>query len=306
MGLIRRVMHLTRVKQMAILQASHNKEHGFDRPPLDLKGTSGNQHCNKRNNLATIHSLLDLVDFNAARNPDHVFCLQEVKQELELHKLTFKGLADAVEICTTWLGRELVGLASSERNGKAEKLAAVALLMGSDITLFIYILALMRLGLDRPNFCQVALFSARLSPSAIAHLIEKVKVKNVIISSHTSRSANEASSIVQKNGLDAVSLIQSAPFEFFVNGRQPSNGYLHRPTTTHEVDRNAIILHSSGSTGLPKPIYHAHEYLLNYATCHRFLPGEDTTSVCTSTLPLFHVSSCDRKLYKQSLILYVF
>lgn len=136
----------------------------------------------------------------------------------------------------------------------------------------------------------MALLSARLSPSAIAHLIEKVNVKSVIISSHTSRSANEASSIVEKNGLDSVSLIQSAPFEFFANDKQPSNGYLHRHTPIYELDRNAIILHSSGSTGLPKPIYHAHEYLLNYATCHQFLPGEDTTRVCTSTLPLFHVS----------------
>ena len=136
----------------------------------------------------------------------------------------------------------------------------------------------------------MALFSARLSPSAIAHLIEQVKVKSVIISSHTSRAANEAVSIVEKKGLDAVSLIQSAPFDTFVNGKQVSNGYLNRHTPSYELDTSAIILHSSGSTGLPKPIYHAHEYLLNYATCHCFLPGEDTTHVCTSTLPLFHVS----------------
>ena len=133
--------------QMAIWQSSDNKEHGFDRPPLDRKATSENQNCNKRNSFATIHSLLDLVDFNAARNPDHVFCLQEVKHGFDLHKLTFKGLADAVEICTTWLGHAIVGLASSNRNGEREKPTAVALLMGSDITLFIYILALMRIGI---------------------------------------------------------------------------------------------------------------------------------------------------------------
>ena len=57
-----------------------------------------------------------------------------------------------------------------------------------------------------------------------------------------------------------------------------------------ELDRNVIILHSSGSTGLPKPIYHTHGYLLNYAKCHKFEPEEDTSRVCTSTLPLFHVS----------------
>ena len=109
-----------------------------------------------------------------------------------------------------------------------------------------------------------------------------------------------------KSSTDSVSLIQSAPFEFFANDKQPSNGYLHRDTPIYELDRNAIILHSSGSTGLPKPIYHAHEYLLNYATCHQFLPGEDTTRVCTSTLPLFHVSLFDLESDKWSLIPYVF
>ena len=132
---------------MAILQTSNSKEHGFDRPRLDRKGTSDNQHGNKRNDFATIHSLLDLVDFNAARNPNHVFCLQELKHEFHLHEITFKGLANAVEICTAWLSREIVGLTSNQQNGERETPAAVALLMGSDITLFIYVLALMRLGI---------------------------------------------------------------------------------------------------------------------------------------------------------------
>lgn len=134
---------------MAVLKASDNKEHTFDRPPLNLKGTSENQHGSKRSNFETIHSLLDLVDFNATRNPNHVFCLQELKHEFGLHKLTFKGLADTVERCTTWLSREIEGLASQQRNGEISdrKPAAVALLMGSDIALFIYILALMRLGI---------------------------------------------------------------------------------------------------------------------------------------------------------------
>ena len=152
----------------------------------------------------------------------------------------------------------------------------------------------------------MALLSARLSASAIAHLIERVEVKRVIISSHTSRVANEASGIIEKKGLDAVSLIESAPFDFLVNGKQVLNDHLHPHTPSYELDTNAIILHSSGSTGLPKPIYHAHEYLLNYATCHKFLPGEDTTRVCTSTLPLFHVSLFHLGSEKHHLILYVF
>ena len=134
---------------MAILQASDNKEHTFDRPPLDRRHASKSKQGSKRSNFETIHSLLDLVDFNAARNPNHGFCLQELKHEFGLHEITFKGLADAVGICTAWLTREIAGLASEQKNGEIadQKPAAVALLMGSDIALFIYILALMRLGI---------------------------------------------------------------------------------------------------------------------------------------------------------------
>ena len=134
---------------MAILRANDIKEHTFDRPPLDLRDSLKNKQGSKRSNFETVHSLLDLVDFNAARNPDHVFCLQELKHEFGLHKITFKGLADAVGICAAWLSREIVGLASEQQNGETsdQKPAAVALLMGSDIVLFIYILALMRLGI---------------------------------------------------------------------------------------------------------------------------------------------------------------
>jgi len=58
-----------------------------------------------------------------------------------------------------------------------------------------------------------------------------------------------------------------------------------------EDDRNVLILHSSGTTGLPKPIYLAHRYLLGYAACHRFAEDEVVNSPNVSTLPLYHVRS---------------
>ncbi|KAL8827908.1 MAG: hypothetical protein Q9191_002897, partial [Dirinaria sp. TL-2023a] len=263
---------------MGSLPIEDSKVYTFIRPPLDAEESIDSRKGAKTNN-STIHTLLDLVDFNAVNNPDHVFCLQELKNKNDLHGLTCKDLADAVGKCTFRLMDEIV---DQGRNAN-QKPDAVALLMASDVTLFIYLLALMRLDIP------VALFSARLSPAAIAHLVEKIGVKSMIVTTHTSRSAKEASDIVEKKGLALVSLIESAPFEAFVNDEQPSSDCVPpQAPAIKKLDRNAIILHSSGSTGLPKPIYHAHRYLLNYATCHRFEPGEDTTRVCTSTLPLFH------------------
>jgi acyl-coenzyme A synthetase/AMP-(fatty) acid ligase len=56
-----------------------------------------------------------------------------------------------------------------------------------------------------------------------------------------------------------------------------------------EQDRNVLILHSSGTTGLPKAIFQPHKYLLGYACCHIRTDEEDMAALNMSTLPLYHV-----------------
>ena len=90
----------------------------------------------------------------------------------------------------------------------------------------------------------------------------------------------------------ALDFTQTQSLAFFLEKEAPFIGRVPptRPVFD-ELDRNAIILHSSGSTGLPKPIYHGHKYLLNYAACHTFDENADVSGVSVSTLPLFHVSN---------------
>ncbi|XXH03672.1 hypothetical protein Hte_010077 [Hypoxylon texense] len=54
------------------------------------------------------------------------------------------------------------------------------------------------------------------------------------------------------------------------------------------TDVGSVILHSSGTTGLPKPILLTQRYLLGYAACHQFAPEEYIDWVSLSTLPLYH------------------
>ena len=58
---------------------------------------------------------------------------------------------------------------------------------------------------------------------------------------------------------------------------------------TREDDRNVLILHSSGTAGLPKPIYQSHKWLLSFAACHDFSSDVEALSLSLSTLPLYHV-----------------
>ena len=72
-----------------------------------------------------------------------------------------------------------------------------------------------------------------------------------------------------------------------VNGASGVNGF----KSTHVEDNvGAVILHSSGTTGLPKPILLTNRYLLGYATCHRLQPEESEGRLNVSTMPLYHVS----------------
>lgn len=91
-----------------------------------------------------VNGLPELIQFNAVHNPDGVFCLQtRAKGDSTPYQITFAQLQTAVERCCAWL------VASGSTNGRKEGEnypAPVGILLGSDITIFIYIAALLRLG----------------------------------------------------------------------------------------------------------------------------------------------------------------
>jgi long-subunit acyl-CoA synthetase (AMP-forming) len=57
-----------------------------------------------------------------------------------------------------------------------------------------------------------------------------------------------------------------------------------------ESDCSAIILHSSGTTGLPKPVYQPHRWLLSFCANYQYDSIDEATSPILSTLPVYHVS----------------
>ena len=140
--------------------------------------------------------------------------------------------------------------------------------------------------------------SARLSPTAIHHLLLKTGTTAIIVSPRLQSTA--------KKGLSLFSSVEDAPvlcsqisYDFFVgpnhDGRSVEEDICAPGHYISETDRSVLILHSSGTTGLPKPIYTSHRHLLCFTVCHDFASKEEAEGLNVSTLPLYHVSliTCD-------------
>ncbi|KAL2869078.1 uncharacterized protein BJX67DRAFT_387180 [Aspergillus lucknowensis] len=246
---------------IAPLAAASNPDSSFNRAALRLdEGLSADG----------VHSLPDLIQFNADHNPDYLFAIQEVKvnNQRQLERVTFRSLYHAVLACREWLSANCTVLDSTK---------PVGVFMESDLGLFIYLSAL--LSLEIP----VLLLSARLGPAAISHLITKTGAAAVLSSKRTSSQASQA---VLDSPTEVVSV---APFSEFLTSPSIEYATQRFPGVPSQKDEpGSLILHSSGTTGLPKPIFLTHRYVLGYAACHRLQPEEAVGRVNVSTLPLYH------------------
>lgn len=100
---------------------------------------------------SAIHSLPDLVDFNAEHNPDHEFALQEVRhggKHVSLTPITFRELQLAATTCARLIRKQLPGEpAEAEGGHQGGTRPPVAVFLESDINLFIHLVALLYLNI---------------------------------------------------------------------------------------------------------------------------------------------------------------
>ncbi|KAF9257799.1 acetyl-CoA synthetase-like protein [Marasmius fiardii PR-910] len=244
----------------------------FSRPHLNLGYEPDLPHG--------VNGLPELIAWNAKHNGDLVFGRQlRAGERSSYHEITFAQLHNAVERCSAWLVSSNV----TKGRGPGEDLPSpVGILLGSDIGIFIYMAALLRIGTP------VLLLSARLTSVAVAHLFKSTSASSILYSHQVSRTIQHLESTEGDN-----TRFQLAPgYESFLDVsanddlRKSHIPPLYVHTVRHEL--GAVIMHSSGTTGLPKPIYHAPAYILGYAACHNLPLPSVPFGYNVSTLPLYH------------------
>lgn len=100
----------------------------------------------------SIKTACDLIDFNADRNPDHLFCLQAEKspngsKNPSFLRITYRSFRDMVLRCQQWIEEHIREIHLPILiDGKTVKSRPVALLLDSDIGLLVHLFALMGMG----------------------------------------------------------------------------------------------------------------------------------------------------------------
>jgi acyl-CoA synthetase (AMP-forming)/AMP-acid ligase II len=152
----------------------------------------------------------------------------------------------------------------------------IGILAPSDVSFVVTFFALSRFGYT------VLCLSLRLAPVAIVNLLRQTDCVTIIHGDNTQIRSNLASVAKDCVPLELIPIpghgIWRAPPLDPTTNRKPFARSFDRNTETHEV---GLILHSSGSTGLPKPVFLKHAAVLTHAVqgagLHNF-----------GALPLYH------------------
>lgn len=146
------------------------------------------------------------------------------------------------------------GQRMTQRRSSAEKEKVVALLGPSNLDYLISVLALTKLGFT------VLFLSTRLSDAAYLSLLESTQCRDLLIHESFSKAAERLCETVPGLGVHAIA--QSASYAFPAQGDDQDTCLDFHLDLKLEAQKICWIIHSSGSTGLPKPILQTHSAAL--------------------------------------------
>ncbi|KAI7906054.1 uncharacterized protein BX663DRAFT_428813 [Cokeromyces recurvatus] len=165
----------------------------------------------------------------------------------------------------------------------------ISLICDHSVTYLIIMIAIMKLRVT------MMAVSTRNSEAAITNLLEKTNSKLFIADEKYSAIASAAASNVPN-----VKIITITFLDIDTLLKEPLNPdykqLLDMSFSDDDKEKSALIIHSSGSTSFPKPIYLSNRYLLNMLRCYHLIVNakeglEKITDkdVMLTCAPLFHI-----------------
>ncbi|RAL17287.1 putative NRPS-like enzyme [Aspergillus homomorphus CBS 101889] len=159
------------------------------------------------------------------------------------------------------------------RNSSAETPAVVSLLGPSDLNYLVMLLSLAKLGHSG------LLLSTRISIDAYVSLLERTQSRHIFIHPSFRVTAEEIKKRLPDLLIDEIPTQEC--YDFPVPDEEIDTNLTPYLDPAVESKHIAWIIHSSGSTGLPKPIFHTQQAALKNYAGHMNMSG-------FVTLPLYH------------------
>ena len=157
----------------------------------------------------------------------------------------------------------------------------IAVLVSTAVDESLLEIALAKLGLT------ALLLSVNNSVGAVAHLCKLTNASHLIYGPKYASVAQEAQNLLAREGIE-LGILPDKRFPLWgpdgvraLTAKNMIPTVQPRLTPAQEATRTAVILHSSGSTGFPKPVYVTHYGLIANAAVSVPKTG-------FSALPLFH------------------
>src|SRR5260370_28217244 len=205
-------------------------------------------------------TLDELLRHRARTQPDVPIAAYPTTTEPDSYEAHTAGQLDQYATRAAHYYRNLFG-----NRGRSSSERVVALLALSDLDYLVAQFALGRLGFTP------LLLSTRLSPDAICSLLEKTNCHDMVYSAPHQAKVESVSALRPLKAALLCENYRSGPVSEIHIDLDPE----------FETNTSCNILHSSGSTGFPKPIRNIHKNYIHNASIHFNMRG-------FTTLPLFH------------------
>ncbi|OTB03018.1 hypothetical protein M426DRAFT_264025 [Hypoxylon sp. CI-4A] len=147
----------------------------------------------------------------------------------------------------------------------------VGILAESNVDFIVTFFALSRLGYS------VLCLSLRITPVAITNLLEQTQCR-ILIHDGSAKTEATIKALKQEAPIQTLNIVKRSAYDVPSKGRRFVRPY----DRDAQRDKIALIMHSSGSTGLPKPVFLSHRNVL----CH---PIQGAGLHNFGALPLYHM-----------------